>query len=200
MLKVVVIVLSICMAACTTAPPKDVNNICSIFKQYPKWYWATQDSEKAWGVPIPVQMAIIHQESHFNAKIKPPRTKLLWVIPWKRPSSSYGYSQALKETWENYQKSSGNHGADRDEFADAADFIGWYGYQAYKRLGINRGDAYKLYLAYHEGLGGYERKTYLKKQWLINVARKVKGRAATYQSQLSQCQSKLKKKPWYRFW
>ena len=45
-----------------------------------------------------VLMAFIHQESSFQAKIKPERKKLLGVIPWLRPSSSVGYSQALKNT------------------------------------------------------------------------------------------------------
>jgi hypothetical protein len=32
-------------------------------------------------------MAIIHQESKFDPSARPQRTKLLWVIPWTRPSS-----------------------------------------------------------------------------------------------------------------
>jgi len=143
-------------------------------------------------------MAIIHQESKFNAKAKPPRKKLLWVIPWKRPSSSYGYSQALKQTWENYKKDSGNSGADRDEFSDATDFIGWYSHQALKRCGIPKDNAYDLYLAYHEGFGGYKKGTYLRKGWLMNVAKKVNARANTYHRQLQACQNKLPKKPLWR--
>ena len=189
------------LAGCATTPrPNNVNNVCSIFRQYPKWYWATKAVQKKWGVPIPVTMAVMHQESRFSAKAKPPRTKLLWIIPWKRPSSAYGYSQSLKGTWENYKNHSGNGWADRDAFGDAADFIGWYAYQAKRKAGIPRNDAYKLYLAYHEGVGGYQRRTYLKKKWLIAVARKVKARANRYSSQLKSCESKLKRKPWYRFW
>ncbi len=185
---------------CTKAQPDNVNDICSIFKQYPKWYWATKDVKTRWHVPVSVQMAIIHQESHFSAIAKPPRTKLLWIIPWKRASTAYGYTQALDQTWAHYKKDAGKYFVDRDDFSDGVDFIGWYGYQAYKKAGINRNDPYRLYLAYHEGVGGYTRKTYLKKPWLMKVARKVARQKQRYEAQLNRCRSSLGKKPWWRIW
>lgn len=185
---------------CTKPQPNNVDNICSIFKQYPKWYWNTKDVEARWQVPVTVQMAIIHQESHFSAIAKPPRTKLLWIIPWKRPSTAYGYTQALDQTWQHYKNDAGKYFVDRDDFADGVDFIGWYGYQAYKKAGINRDDAYRLYLAYHEGIGGYMRKTYLKKPWLIKVAQKVERQKKFYDAQLNRCKSSLERKPWWRVW
>ena len=188
------------LAGCAKPQPDNVNDICSIFKQYPKWYWATKDVETRWRVPITVQMAIMHQESRFSAIAKPPRTKLLWIIPWKRPSTAYGYTQALDQTWAHYKKDAGKYLVDRDNFADGADFVGWYGYQAYKKAGIKRDDAYRLYLAYHEGIGGYQRRTYLKKPWLIKVARKVKRQQVRYATQLNRCQKSLEKKPWWRIW
>jgi len=202
---IVLLILITHLSACTTTPrPRRLDNICAVFRQYPKWYWAAQNTQRRWGVPVSVQMAIIHQESRFTANAKPARRKLLWIIPWTRLSSSYGYTQALKMTWENYKKSTGRYGgiggASRDNFADATDFIGWYVDTAHRKLGIPRNDAYKLYLSYHEGLGGYARKTYLRKTWLIHVARKVKARAATYRAQLYRCHASLKKKPWFRFW
>ena len=60
-----------------------------------------------------------------------------------------------------------------------------------KRTGIRPHDAYSMYLAYHEGAGGYLRGTYKKKQWLKDVARKVERRAASYQRQLVGCQENL---------
>ncbi len=180
--------------------PSDVNNICQIFKQYPGWYWDTEDVYTRWRVPISVQMAIIYQESKFHPIAKPPRTKLLWVIPWKRPSSAYGYTQALDGTWESYVKSSGNYLASRSSFKDSVDFIGWYAYKAHKRAGISRNDAYRLYLAYHEGVGGYQRKTYLSKPWLVKVAHKVSRQSTLYDKQLASCRTSLERKPWYRFW
>lgn len=194
------IFIGLWLASCAQPRPENVNNICEIFKQYPKWYWAVEDVQTRWGVPIAVQMAIMHQESRFSARAKPPRTKLLWVIPWKRPSTSYGYTQALSSTWEHYKKATGKNFASRSNFSDAADFVGWYAYTAHRKLGIPLNDAYALYLSYHEGMGGYQRKTYLAKGWLINVAKKVKRRASQFNVQLRQCQQSLKSKPWYRFW
>jgi hypothetical protein len=195
-----VIFIVILITGCATPRPSNVNDICKIFKQYPSWYWATKDVEARWKVPVSVQMAIMHQESRFSAIAKPQRTRLLWIIPWKRPSSAYGYTQALQSTWKEYKKKSGHLFVKRDDFDDAADFVGWYGYQAYRKARIPRNDAYKLYLAYHEGVGGYKRRTYLKKPWLINVARKVKAKALTFNRQLKHCENRLKTKPWYKIW
>lgn len=191
---------SVLLSACTTPPPRSTDNICEIFKQYPQWYWAAQKTQRRWGVPVNVQMAIMHQESRFRATAKPPRTKLLWVIPWARPSTSYGFTQALDITWERYQREAGRRFASRDNFADAADFIGWYADSAHRRAGIASNDAYRLYLAYHEGVGGYQKRTYLRKPWLIKVAQKVKARGQHFQGQLRRCQGQLPRKPWYRVW
>ncbi len=98
-----------------------------------------------------------------------------------------------KSTWKSYKRSAGRYGADRDDFADAIDFIGWYNDQSNRRSGIARNDAYRLYLAYHEGQGGYNRGTYRNKQWLINVARKVQRRASTYRQQLLACEESLRR-------
>ena len=183
------------LTACTPKQPDNRKNICEVFRQYPSWYWNAKKSQDKWGVPINVQMAIIYQESRFNAKAKPERGKILWVIPWKRPSTAYGYSQALNQTWDHYQKENGY--SKRTSFADATNFIGWYGNMANRKAGIAKNDAYALYLAYHEGIGGYQRGTYLKKQWLINVSKKVQSRANIYQGQLRACESKIKK-PWWK--
>lgn len=179
------------LGCATTKPPADINNVCNIFHQYPKWRLAAKDVEQRWRVPVPVQMAIIHQESKFDARATPPRGKLLWVIPWKRPSSAYGYTQALRGTWAQYKSSNdgGSYWASRNDFIDGVDFIGWYANQANRRAHIQRSDAYNLYLAYHEGIGGFQRKTYLRKPWLLQVARKVKARAQLYQAQMRACSS-----------
>jgi hypothetical protein len=186
------------LSGCVSPPPNDLNNICSMFKQYPKWYSDTKDVERRWLVPVPVQMAIIHQESHFNGRAKPPRTKILWIIPWTRPSTAYGYSQALDGTWAHYKKTNGGLFSSRDKFGDAVDFIGWYTNMAHQKAGIRRDDAYSLYLAYHEGVGGYQRRTYLQKKWLMQVAHKVAARAQIYKAQLAKCSRDFKS--WYQFW
>ena len=160
-------------------PPGEIDNICQIFRQNRDWYQSAYRSSKKWSVSIPVLMAIVHQESKFKAKAKPPRTTCFCFLPGPRPSSAYGYSQAVDETWEKYKSNTGNWGADRDNFADAIDFIGWYCYVSHKTCKIKRTDAYNLYLAYHEGQGGFNRGTYQKKSWLKRVAGNLKSRISS---------------------
>lgn len=194
------LVLLLALAGCATSPPSDVNDICAIFEEKGGWYDDAADARKRWGSPISVMMAIMHQESKFVSKAKPPRKKIFGFIPGPRPSDAYGYSQALKSTWKVYEKSAGRYGADRDEFDDAIDFIGWYNYQSYKRSGIARNDTYRLYLAYHEGQGGYNRGSYRGKPWLQDVARKVERRADVYGRRLTVCEEDLKDRGGFFGW
>ncbi|MGW8309684.1 MAG: transglycosylase SLT domain-containing protein [Thiogranum sp.] len=185
------------MLACSTSPPKNISDSCEIFEEKDDWYEAAHDSYERWGVPIQVQLAIIYQESRFVHDAKPPRKKLLWVIPWTRLSSAYGYGQIQDSTWDWYRKSTGRRWADRDDFDDVADFIGWYGDVSHRKLGISKWDAHNQYLAYHEGHGGFKRKTYEKKPWLIKVAKKVDARAREYGAQLKACEDSLGKGWWF---
>jgi hypothetical protein len=120
-------------------------------------------------------MAIIHQESKFRRDARPPKKRVLGFIPWGRASSAYGYAQAKDDTWDWYISKTGNRGADRDDFEDAVDFVGWYCSMTHRTNGVSKWDAYNQYLAYHEGHGGYRRRTYNKKAWLLGVARKVEA-------------------------
>ena len=191
MIRLLLVLPLIALVGCTTSPPRNIDNLCDIFQEKDGWYDDAADSRDEWGTPIPIMMAMMYQESSFKAKAQPPRKKIFGFIPGPRPSSAYGYSQAKKSTWKEYKSSAGNYGADRDDFSDAIDFIGWYNYKSSKRSGISRNDAYGLYLAYHEGHGGYNRGTYRKKSWLMDVARKVERRAGTYQQQLAGCEDDL---------
>ena len=187
------------LSGCVTSPPRQTENICHIFDEKDGWYDDAKDAKKNWGSPIPVMMAIMHQESRFRPKAKPPRSRILWIFPGPRLSSAYGYSQAKDDTWKWYIKGSHNWGADRDDFEDAIDFVGWYNAQSRKRSGIKQGDAYHLYLAYHEGHGGFNRRTYKKKAWLKSVAKKVSARSKTYAQQLAGCQDRLESSWWWPF-
>ncbi|MEP5569976.1 MAG: transglycosylase SLT domain-containing protein [Halioglobus sp.] len=198
--RTLLLALLLMAVGCTTSPPSNVNNICDIFDEKRGWYDDALDSKKEWGSPIPVMMAIMHQESRFVAKAKPPRKKIFGFIPGPRPSDAYGYSQAKKSTWKDYKRGGGNYGADRDDFGDAIDFIGWYNEQSRKRSGISKSDTYRLYLAYHEGHGGFNRGTYKSKKWLTDVARKVERRAGSYQQQLNGCEKNLEKGGWFFGW
>ncbi len=189
---ILLVVLLLCVSACTISPPRDVNNVCAIFREKDDWYEDAAHASHLWGSTIPVMMAIIYQESRFEASARPPRTKIFGFIPGPRPSSAYGYSQAKTATWDEYKRAAGRWGADRDEFADAIDFVGWYNRQSQLRSGISLQDTYALYLAYHEGHGGFNRATYLQKQWLMSVAHKVQDKANSYQAQLPGCEAQLK--------
>ena len=187
-------------SACSNTPPRNTANGCALFDEKDDWYEYARDSYEKWGIPIHVQLAIIYQESRFYHDARPPRAQLLGFIPWFRPTSAYGYGQVKDSTWDWYRKATGNRWADRDDFEDVVDFIGWYGYQSHRRLGISRQDAYNQYLAYHEGHGGWKRKTYRRKPWLLKVARKVEARAARYQAQLKACEDDLDKgRSWWPF-
>lgn len=177
-------------AGCSAYRPENPDNLCDIFLGETDWYEAAVDANGRWGTPIHVMMAIMHQESSFVHDARPARKWFLF-IPLPRKSSAYGYAQAQSATWSDYRKATGRSGADRDDFDDAIDFIGWYTHGTQRRLKISRWDAYNQYLAYHEGRGGYARKTYRKKDWLLTVARKVARRAASYNAQLKTCKAKL---------
>jgi len=179
------------IVGCTTAPPKNLDNVCEIFEEKRGWYKDARKSSRRWGTSIPVMMSFIYQESAFKARARPPRTKILWVLPGPRPASAFGYAQATNETWAGYKKSTGSWGADRSDFDDAIDFIGWYNDQSHRRNKISKNDAYHLYLAYHEGQGGFAKKTFAKKKWLKDVARKLSDRADSYTQQLNGCEKKL---------
>lgn len=193
------LLIGLLITGCVTPPPNNIQNICSIFTQYPEWYWEAEKVYQKWGLPPSVLMAIIYQESHFRSNAAPPRQKLLWIIPWKRPTSAYGYSQAINGTWKQYQQDTGKNWGRRSAFDDAADFIGWFAYKTHQKTGVSMNNAYALYLAYHEGIGGYQRKTYANKRWLLDVSQGVQHRANVYHSQLQGCASRLPTKSWWSF-
>ena len=176
------------VSACSSIP-SNTSNSCSIFSERYLWYKHTKNSEKKWGTPIYLQLAIIKMESDFDWLAKPPRKKLFKVIPYKRPSSSFGYSQAIKGTWEQYKKETGNKLATRTRFKDSVDFIGWYTNKTEKILKISKKNAFQQYIAYHEGWGNY--KNYKQNQKVISLAKKVENQSNKYKSQLEECKKSL---------
>ncbi len=167
--------------------PRDLDNACAILDERPHYLGAMQRAEGRWGVPMHVMMATIYQESKFIGNAKTPRRFALGFIPMGRKSSAKGYSQALDGTWDDYRDDTGNGGARRNNFEDAVDFMGWYMNRASNQLGISAYDAGSLYLAYHEGLAGYQRGSHNGKSWLLRVAAEVGDRSKIYQNQLIAC-------------
>jgi hypothetical protein len=182
--------LTTALSGCATAPD-NVENICAIFEEKGRWYKDAKKSEERWGTPVHVQLSIIHQESTFDFNARPPRTKLLGVIPWKRPSDAYGYAQALESTWARYQKETGRRNAERNDFGDAIDFVGWYTNKSQEVAGISKWDPYNQYLAYHEGQSGWLKKSYRFNNKLKNSARRVDHRAKEWGAQLQRCEDDL---------
>ena len=177
--------------------PSNTTNSCSIFSERYLWYKYAKKTEQKWGTPIYIQLAIIKMESDFDWLAKPARQKIFKVIPYKRPSSSFGYSQAVKGTWEQYKKETGNKLAPRVRFKDSVDFIGWYTNKSENILKISKQDAFKQYLAYHEGWGNF--KYYKKNKKVIGLAKKVEKQSNIYKKQLLNCRNSLNKKKYIIF-
>lgn len=184
------IVGAIVLSGCATAPPKNQSNLCEIFREKPGWYDDALDMQEEWGTPVQVAMAFVKQESSYRHDARPPKDYLLGFIPWGRVSSAYGYAQAQDPAWEDFQDATG-HGGSRTDFADALMFIGWYTHETQRQLGVSKWDSYNQYLAYHEGRGGFKRKSYQAKPSLIKIARRVEQQAKDYGWQLKQCRQEL---------
>ena len=171
------------VSACAGAPkpPRQPQDACAIFDEKPKWRHAARRAEKRWGVPAHVQLAIIRAESSFRHDARPRSAT------GQLRSSAFGYPQAIDGTWDWYRDQTGKRRAKRTDFADAADFIGWYTDISQRMLGISKWDAYNQYLAYHEGHNGFQRGSYRRKTWLQQVARRVDTDARVYGAQLRRC-------------
>ena len=169
--------------------PKNVSDGCLIFNERYLWYKHAKKTEAKWGTPVYLQLAIIKMESSFDWLAKPPRQKIFKVIPYKRPSSSFGYSQAVKGTWKQYKEETGKKFATRTRFKDSVDFIGWYTNKTEKLLKVSKKDAFRQYVAYHEGWGNY--KNYKKNNKVIELAKRVEKQSNIYKKQLSDCKNKL---------
>ncbi len=191
------LILALLFISACSSIPKNTSNSCSIFNERYLWYKYSKKTEKKWGTPIHIQLAIIKMESDFDWLAKPARQKIFKIIPFKRPSSSFGYSQAVRGTWEQYKNETGNKFAMRTRFKDSVDFIGWYTNKSKSILKIPMTDAFRQYIAYHEGWGAY--KNYKKNQKVIKLAKKVKIQSDKYRLQLKKCEKRFNKNKYIIF-
>ena len=196
-LKNKLIILFFFLLTSCSSITSNTSNSCSIFNERYLWYKHTKKVEKKWGTPIYIQLAIIKMKADFDWLAKPARQKIFKVIPYKRPSSSFGYSQAVKGTWEQYKKETGNKLATRARFKDSVDFIGWYTNKTEKILKISKKDVFRQYLAYHEGWGNF--KNYKKNAKVIKLAKKVEKQSKIYKKQLKDCSESIIKKKYIIF-
>ncbi|SPT68912.1 Uncharacterized protein conserved in bacteria [Anaerobiospirillum thomasii] len=174
------------LSACSTTPPANPRDLCSIFQEKDSWYVAAHKVHKKYGVPINVAMSIMFHESGFVDDAKPPMRWFLF-IPYGRGSSAYGYAQAQDAVWSEYLEEQGSYFSDRDDFDDALDFIGWYMTKSKKINNVPLTDAYRQYLNYHEGWGGYASGSYKGKDSLLRIAQSVKRMSDNYKQQLLKC-------------
>lgn len=194
--KLIFLFLFFFIFSCSSIP-KNTADGCSIFSERYLWYKHAKKAEQKWGTPIYLQLAFIKMESDFDWLARPERLKIFKVIPYRRPSSSFGYSQSVKETWKQYKAETNNKLATRTRFKDSVDFIGWYTNKTEKLLKISKKDAFRQYIAYHEGWGNY--KKYKEKPKVILLAKKVQQQSDKYKSQLNKCSKSLNRKKYIIF-
>jgi len=178
------------ITSCSSVP-KYPQNACKIFGENYLWYKSIAKSSKKYGAPVHIILAFVNKESGFNRWAKPKRTKLFKVIPYKRPSSSFGYSQAVNKTWELYKTETNNPLALRARFRDSVFFISWYISKTNKINKIPLNDAYRQYLNYYLGWGNYSKKVYETDKKAIIYAKNVEKQSKIYKSQLRECQKSL---------
>ena len=187
------LILLFFLTSCSSVP-KYPQNACKIFGQKYLWYKSTKKSSDTYGAPIHIILAFVNKESGFNRWAKPKRKKLFKILPYKRPSSSFGYSQAVNKTWELYKTETNNPLALRTRFKDSVMFIGWYMSKTKKINKISLNDSYRQYLNYYLGWGNYAKKTYKTDKKAIIYAKKVQEQSKIYKNQLTECQKNLNNK------
>ena len=186
------------LASCSSIP-KHPSNACKIFGEKYLWYKHSSKSSKEYGAPIYIILAFVNKESGFNRWAKPKRKKLFKIVPYKRPSSSFGYSQAVEKTWELYKQETNNPLALRTRFKDSVMFIGWYISKTNKINKVPLNDPYRQYLNYYLGWGGYAKKVYKTDKNAILFAKSVEKQSKIYKNQLSKCSKSLNRKKYIIF-
>jgi hypothetical protein len=186
-LRALALVLTVAACGGNYSAPRNLDDACGLARERPNYVRAMERTERHWGVPVHVQMAMMYQESKFIGNARTPHRYTLGVIPMGRQSTAYGYAQAIDGTWEDYQRETGKRGARRDRIDDATDFMGWYMSKTVEKNGVALDDTRNQYLAYHEGHSGFARASYNEKSWLMRISSEVASRAAMYQVQLASC-------------
>ena len=196
--KFFLVYLFFIITSCSSVP-KYPQNACKIFSENYLWYKSAKKSSDTYGAPIHIILAFVKKESSFNRWAKPKRTKLFKIIPYKRPSSSFGYSQAVKKTWELYKNETNNPLALRTRFKDSVMFIGWYIKKTNTINKIPMNDSYRHYLNYYLGWGSYAKEAYKTDKKAIIFAKSVQKQSNIYKNQLRDCQKNLDKNKYIIF-
>ena len=185
-------IVSLFLVSCTSVP-KYPQNACKIFGEKYSYLKYSRAASKKWNVPISSILAVINKESGFRRFAKPKRTKLFKIIPYRRPSSSLGFSQAVNKTWDLYKEENNKPMALRISFKNSSDFIGWYFWKTNKINKVSLKDTRNMYLNYYLGWGAYKNKAYEQDKKAIIFAKNVEKQAKIYKIQLQECKSILNK-------
>jgi hypothetical protein len=170
-----------------------------VFREKPHWYRDATRAGAHWGTAVPALMAVMLQESSLDGEARPARKWLWGFIPWSRPSTAAGYAQVVDATWRQYEREAGGEQPrDREDFSHAADFVAWYLTELGEILALPSRDLKRLYLAYHEGPGGYRRGSFRHKPRLEAAAARVALRERRYRAQLEGCRDELDDMLWWR--
>ena len=196
--NLIFLVIFLFINSCSSIP-KYPTNACKIFGEKYLWYKNIKKSSEIYGAPVYIILAFVNKESGFNRWAKPKRNKLFKIIPYKRPSSSFGFSQAIKKTWELYKTETDNPLALRTRFKDSVMFIGWYINKTNKINKIPFNDPYRQYLNYYLGWGNYKNKTYKTDKNAIIYAKSVEKQSTIYKNQLKECQKSLNRNKYIIF-
>ena len=180
------------LVSCSSVP-KYPQNACKIFSEKYFYLKYSRAASKKWNVPISSILAVMNKESGFKRFAKPKRTKLFKIIPYRRPSSSLGFSQAVNKTWDLYKKENNKLAALRISFKNSSDFIGWYFWKTNKINKVSIKDTRNMYLNYYLGWTAYKNKAYQNDKKAIIFAKSVEKQAKIYKIQLKECKYILKK-------
>ena len=186
------------LSSCSSVP-KYPANACKIFGEKYLWYKHAKKSSEVYHVQIHIILAFVNKESGFNRFAKPPRKKLFKIIPYKRESSSLGYSQSIKKSWKAFKTETNSPLALRTRFKDSVNFIGWYINKTNKINKIPLNDAYRQYLNYYLGWGAYAKQAYRTNKKAIIYAKNVERQSNIYKGQLNKCQKGLNRNKYIIF-
>jgi len=185
-------IFCIFLASCSSVP-KYPQNACKIFGEKYFYLKYTRAASKKWGVPISTILAVISKESGYKRFARPPRHKIFKIIPYRRPSSSLGFSQAVVKTFSLYKKENNKPLALRISYKTSSDFVGWYFWKTNKINKVSLNDTRNLYLNYYLGWTAYKNKAYRTNKKAIILAKNVEKQAKIYKNQLQECKSILNK-------
>ena len=126
-------------------------------------------SEEKWGTPIYLQLAIIKMESDFDWLAKPPRQNFLKLFHIKDHLALLVIRKLLMEHGNNIKKKQEISLQLELDLKIVLILLVGIRLKTEKILKVSKTDAFKQYIAYHEGWGNY--KNYKSNKKVINFSK-----------------------------